>query len=192
MWGISASSKRTAETTELERSSDAGKKKRLMLPLFLLGGNQSRARKHFFPLRSWKKDGKHKEDLMLYKQKKSVKHKEAFLSPKKVSRTMASMRKLCCWFRQISLFMLHVFLHPHAGPVRHIIGNQLVLLLFLCSKEVRCTSALEIVFLYSVKSFLVLAKSHWYILVPERYIFIPSHCPLLILFFSPSYMSFVN
>ena len=69
MWGISVSSKRTAETPEWERSSDAGKKKLLVPPLFLLGGNQSRARRHFFPLRIWKKDGKHEEDLMLWSYK---------------------------------------------------------------------------------------------------------------------------
>ena len=65
MWGISVFSKRTAETTEWEGSSYAGKKKLLVPPLFLLGGNQSRVRRHFFPLKSWKKHGKHEKDLLL-------------------------------------------------------------------------------------------------------------------------------
>ena len=83
MWGISVSSKRTAETPEWERSSDAGKKKLLVPPLFLLGGNQSRARRHFFPLRIWKKDGKHEEDLMLWSYKEICQAQGGFSFPPK-------------------------------------------------------------------------------------------------------------
>ena len=83
MWGISVSSKRTAETPEWERSSDAGKKKLLVPPLFLLGGNQSRARRHFFPLRIWKKDGKHEEDLMLWSYKEICQAQGGFSCPPK-------------------------------------------------------------------------------------------------------------
>ena len=83
MWGISVSSKRTAETPEWERSSDAGKKKLLVPPLFLLGGNQSRARRHFFPLRIWKKDGKHEEDLMLWSYEEICQAQGGFSFPPK-------------------------------------------------------------------------------------------------------------
>ena len=84
MRGISFFSKKTAETTEWEGSSYAGKKKLLVPPLFLLGGNQSRVRRHFFTLKNWKKHGKHEEDLLLYPYEEICQAHGGFSCPPKV------------------------------------------------------------------------------------------------------------
>ena len=138
MWGISVFSKRTAETTEWEGSSYGGKKKLLVPPLFLLGGNQSRVRRHFFTLKNWKKHGKHEEDLLLYPYEEICQAQGGFSCPPKVLaepwQAQGRFAAVPLWRNLSSARRL--FLPPNLGKQNHGKNKEDLMLYLFHSRQI--------------------------------------------------------